>query len=145
MKKLDGIFIKTKIAEPIIKFETEETIVIEDFNKDIEKKEYYFTVKNYQNEENNKKRISEISFEMSIKIIKSNYNFPASFRLYCVKLENNEEKEITLENNKVENIFIEKNKEFANKYKLIVISEKNINDNLKTDIDIQVKVNQVKE
>lgn len=141
-EQLEKIFIKSEIAEPIIKFENmQETIIINDFNKNIGEKEYFFKIKNYEISEENEKRISEVSFNYFIEIKNKNNNFPVKYKLYDYNKE-----EMILTNNKTNKFNIEKNKEYEKIYKLVVSWDENRNiSNLEnnTDIEILVIVSQI--
>lgn len=141
-EKLEKTLIKAEIAEPIIKFESmNETIKVNNFNKNVDEKEYTFKIKNYEIIEDGKKKISEVSFDYVIEINNKNNNFPVKYKLY--DKQNGEE--IILNGNKSNKINIKKEKEFEKTYKLVVMwdeTKKMDASEKSTDIEILVRASQ---
>lgn len=139
-EKLDRIKVSSVIAQPIFKFEQMvETIDINNFNEESEK-EYIFKIKNFEIKEENQKRISQVSFEVTIEILNLSNNFPVKYQLY------DENKELILKENKSEKILIEKDIEFEKIYRLVVYFDKSFNmqnANNQSTIEILVKANQL--
>jgi hypothetical protein len=128
-KSTEYIEISAKIAEPIIKVEPLQDTVKYEIGKNSEKKEYLFTIKNYENN-----KISEVDFEVKIEI-KSNNNFPITYNLYdCSSNE-----EILNGNTKVEKLNVLKDEKFDKTYKLEVYCEDVNKVSGITEIEIEVE------
>lgn len=135
-ESLKNIYGKATIAEPIVKVEALQEPIITEFNKNTQAKEYYFTIKNYEINSNNEKRISEVDFEFAIQIKNSENTFPIKYELYECDTGN----EILNGNNTTEKIVMEKSKVFDKKYKLKVLWNSNIqaiaaNDNIEIIVE----------
>lgn len=133
---LNKIFVRTTIAEPIIVVENVQDTVISEMNKRSENKEYYFKIKNYK-QENNEKKTTEVDFDCYIEVKNSNIYFPIKYELYDCS--NNE---MILETkNESKKIHIEKNIEFEKNYKLVVSwDNKEIVQGNVDDIEIEIHI-----
>ena len=111
--KING---KATIAEPIIRVEPLQETITAEINKNVQIQEYFFIVKNYENDSNNNKRINEVDFSFYIEIENSNDNFPVKYELYDCETN----LEILKDSNRTESMDIIKNEEYEKKYKLLV-------------------------
>ena len=125
------------IAEPIIKVEPLQETIEYKINKNSEKKEYLFSIKNFENEPN--KKISEVDFEFYIEVKNSNNDFPINYKLYDCS----SNQEILKENSMTEKINIYKNEEFNKIYKLEIFYQENLNSSDSTEVEIEINVNQI--
>ena len=126
---------KIQTKAPIIRIDKLEDTINLELNKKTEPKEYFFIIKNYEIDELNNKRISEVDFNYNIEIINSDNKFPVKYELYdCTTGEKVETKN---------QYNIEKKKEYEKKYKLVV-SWNNLQSEMSntSDIDIVVNVSQ---
>ncbi len=136
-EKISNINLSFNIAEPIIIVEKKQDTIIKNINSNSPIQEFYFTIKNYKNIENNKK-ISEVDFEFDIEIKNSDDTFPIKYELYdCLSNEN-----ILLEDNRTEKIDVFKNIEFEGCYKLCVVYENKNSQSTSNSIDIEININQ---
>ena len=97
-EKISNIKLLLNIAEPIIKVEKNQDTIIKSVNQDTPIQEFYFTVKNYRNIDNEKK-ISEIDLEFEMEIVNSDDTFPIKYEIYdCLTNE-----KVLLDDNKSSN------------------------------------------
>jgi len=138
-KKITNISKNFSILEPIFNVEKlSDYSVINEYNKYSGNKEYFFKVKNYEIKDNIK-RISEVNFNYTIKIINSNNYFPIRYELYDADTNTLILKDSIL----TEKIFVAKDIEYEKNYKLNVIwdDEKEIAGDM-TNIGIEVNAYQ---
>lgn len=108
----------------------QETENLEISNK-TKNKEFFFTIKNYR-EENNGKKLTDINLEFAIEIEVTNREFPVEYKIY--DFSNNEE---IIETKKIK---LTKEKEFENKYKLVIYGKENETNKVLVQSDINIKV-----
>lgn len=132
-EKISNIKLLLNIAEPIIKVEKNQDTIIKSVNQDTPIQEFYFTVKNYRNIDNEKK-ISEIDLEFEMEIVNSDDTFPIKYEIYdCLTNE-----KVLLDDNKSSKINMYKNVEFERCYKLCITYEKQKSSSTENSIDISV-------
>ncbi len=83
-EKIENVSAYATIAEPIIKVEALQDVIIKEVTENMQVEDYYFCVKNYDQNDVNK-RINEIDFSYSIEIKMSNEKFPVKFKLYDIE------------------------------------------------------------
>lgn len=127
---LGKYFNKTKInvnsgvAIPIIKLEGEQKLII---NNNQENKVYNLAVKNYDENE----QITQVELEYYIEII-SKRNDDINFKIY------KEEKELNINNNKTEKFLLTKENKQQDNYKIEILLNKKISENILQNIEIKV-------
>ena len=127
---LGKYFNKTKInvnsgvAIPIIKLEGEQKLII---NKNQENKVYNLAVKNYDENE----QITQVELEYYIEII-SKRNDDINFKIY------KEEKELNINNNKTEKFLLTKENKQQDNYKIEILLNKKMSENILQNIEIKV-------
>ena len=127
---LGKYFNKTKInvnsgvAIPIIKLEGEQKLII---NNNQENKVYNLAVKNYDENE----QITQVELEYYIEII-SKRNDDINFKIY------KEEKELNINNNKTEKFLLTKENKQQDKYKIEILLNKKMSENILQNIEIKV-------
>lgn len=127
---LGKYFNKTKInvnsgvAIPIIKLEGEQKIII---NNNQENKVYNLAVKNYDENE----QITQIELEYYIEII-SPKNDNINLKIY------KEEKELNINNNKTEKFLLTKENKQQDNYKIEILLNKKMSENILQNIEIKV-------
>ena len=127
---LGKYFNKTKInvnsgvAIPIIKLEGEQKLII---NNNQENKVYNLAVKNYDENE----QITQVELEYYIEII-SKRNDDINFKIY------KEEKELNINNNKTEKFLLTKENKQKDNYKIEIILNKKMSENILQNIEIKV-------
>lgn len=127
---LGKYFNKTKInvnsgvAIPIIKLEGEQKLII---NNNQENKVYNLAVKNYDENE----QITQIELEYYIEII-SPKNDNINFKIY------KEEKELNINNNKTEKFLLTKENKQQDNYKIEILLNKKMSENILQNIEIKV-------
>lgn len=127
---LGKYFNKTKInvnsgvAIPIIKLEGEQKLII---NNNQENKEYNLAVKNYDENE----QITQVELEYYIEII-SKKNDDINFKIY------KEEKELNIINNKTEKFLLTKENKQQDNYKIEILLNKKISEDILQNIEIKV-------
>ncbi len=129
---LDKIQGYAVIAEPIVKLESLQDTIQLEINKETERKEYYFIIKNYEIDSKNNKRISEVDFSYDIEIEITDNNFPIKYELYDIST-----------NEKIQNkskFDMPKNIEFEKKYKLVIYWN-DLQEEMSNKADINIKVN----
>ena len=127
---LGKYFNKTKInvnsgvAIPIIKLEGEQKLII---NNNQENKVYNLAVKNYDENE----QITQVELEYYIEII-SKRNDDINFKIY------KEEKELNINNNKTEKFLLTKENKQQDNYKIEILLNKKMSENILQNIEIKV-------
>lgn len=127
---LGKYFNKTKInvnsgvAIPIIKLEGEQKLII---NNNQENKVYNLAVKNYDENE----QITQIELEYYIEII-SPKNDNINLKIY------KEEKELNINNNKTEKFLLTKENKQQDNYKIEILLNKKMSENILQNIEIKV-------
>lgn len=127
---LGKYFNKTKInvnsgvAIPIIKLEGEQKLII---NNNQENKVYNLAVKNYDENE----QITQIELEYYIEII-SPKNDNINLKIY------KEEKELNINNNKTEKFLLTKENKQQDNYKIEILLNKRMSENILQNIEIKV-------
>lgn len=127
---LGKYFNKTKInvnsgvAIPIIKLEGEQKLII---NNNQENKVYNLAVKNYDENE----QITQVELEYYIEII-SKKNDDINFKIY------KEEKELNINNNKTEKFLLTKENKQQDNYKIEILLNKKISENILQNVEIKV-------
>lgn len=127
---LGKYFNKTKInvnsgvAIPIIKLEGEQKLII---NNNQENKVYNLAVKNYDEDE----QITQVELEYYIEII-SKKNEDINFKIY------KEEKELNINNNKTEKFLLTKENKQQDNYKIEILLNKKISEDILQNIEIKV-------
>lgn len=127
---LGKYFNKTKInvnsgvAIPIIKLEGEQKLII---NNNQENKVYNLAVKNYDENE----QITQVELEYYIEII-SKKNDDINFKIY------KEEKELNINNNKTEKFLLTKENKQQDNYKIEILLNKKISEDILQNIEIKV-------
>lgn len=127
---LGKYFNKTKInvnsgvAIPIIKLEGEQKLII---NNNQENKVYNLAVKNYDENE----QITQIELEYYIEII-SPKNDNINLKIY------KEEKELNINNNKTEKFLLIKENKQQDNYKIEILLNKKMSENILQNIEIKV-------
>lgn len=127
---LGKYFNKTKInvnsgvAIPIIKLEGEQKLII---NNNQENKVYNLAVKNYDENE----QITQVELEYYIEII-SKKNDDINFKIY------KEEKELNINNNKTEKFLLTKENKQRDNYKIEILLNKKISEDILQNIEIKV-------
>lgn len=127
---LGKYFNKTKInvnsgvAMPIIKLEGEQKLII---NNNQENKVYNLAVKNYDENE----QITQIELEYYIEII-SPKNDNINLKIY------KEEKELNINNNKTEKFLLTKENKQQDNYKIEILLNKKMSENILQNIEIKV-------
>ena len=127
---LGKYFNKTKInvnsgvAIPIIKLEGEQKLII---NNNQENKVYNLAVKNYDENE----QITQVELEYYIEII-SKKNDDINFKIY------KEEKELNIINNKTEKFLLTKENKQQDNYKIEILLNKKISEDILQNIEIKV-------
>lgn len=127
---LGKYFNKTKInvnsgvAIPIIKLEGEQKLII---NNNQENKVYNLAVKNYDENE----QITQVELEYYIEII-SKKNDDINFKIY------KEEKELNINNNKNREILLTKENKQRDNYKIEILLNKKISEDILQNIEIKV-------
>ena len=127
---LGKYFNKTKInvnsgvAIPIIKLEGEQKLII---NNTQENKVYNLAVKNYDENE----QITQIELEYYIEII-SPKNDNINLKIY------KEEKELNINNNKTEKFLLTKENKQQDNYKIEILLNKKMSENILQNIEIKV-------
>lgn len=127
---LGKYFNKTKInvnsgvAIPIIKLEGEQKLIINNNQKNTV---YNLAVKNY--DENDK--ITQVELEYYIEII-SKKNDDINFKIY------KEEKELNINNNKTEKFLLTKENKQRDKYKIEILLNKKISEDILQNVEIKV-------
>ena len=127
---LGKYFNKTKInvnsgvAIPIIKLEGEQKLII---NNNQENKVYNLAVKNYDENE----QITQVELEYYIEII-SKKNDYINFKIY------KEEKELNIINNKTEKFLLTKENKQQDNYKIEILLNKKISEDILQNIEIKV-------
>ena len=127
---LGKYFNKTKInvnsgvAIPIIKLEGEQKLII---NNNQENKVYNLAVKNYDENE----QITQVELEYYIEII-SKKNEDINFKIY------KEEKELNINNNKTEKFLLTKENKQQDNYKIEILLNKKISEDILQNIEIKV-------
>ena len=127
---LGKYFNKTKInvnsgvAIPIIKLEGEQKLII---NNNQENKVYNLAVKNYDENE----QITQVELEYYIEII-SKKNDNINFKIY------KEEKELNINNNKTENFLLTKENKQRDNYKIEILLNKKISEDILQNVEIKV-------
>lgn len=127
---LGKYFNKTKInvnsgvAIPIIKLEGEQKLII---NNNQENKVYNLAVKNYDENE----QITQVELEYYIEII-SKKNDDINFKIY------KEEKELNINNNKTEKFLLTKENKQQDNYKIEILLNKKMSENILQNIEIKV-------
>ena len=127
---LGKYFNKTKInvnsgvSIPIIKLEGEQKLII---NNNQENKVYNLAVKNYDENE----QITQVELEYYIEII-SKKNDDINFKIY------KEEKELNIINNKTEKFLLTKENKQQDNYKIEIILNKKISEDILQNIEIKV-------
>lgn len=127
---LGKYFSKTKInvnsgvAIPIIKLEGEQKLII---NNNQENKVYNLAVKNYDENE----QITQVELEYYIEII-SKRNDDINFKIY------KEEKELNINNNKTEKFLLTKENKQQDNYKIEILLNKKMSENILQNIEIKV-------
>lgn len=133
IRKIEG---NAVIAEPIVVVEKKQEKIISNFDKNTVK-EYYFTVKNYKYDEN--QRISEVDFVYNIEIKNSTSNFPVKYQLYnCDSGE-----ELLKDNTKTNDLILYKNQKCENEFKLIANWKDIENLDSQCEVDILINASQV--
>ena len=127
---LGKYFNKTKInvnsgvAIPIIKLEGEQKLII---NNNQGNKVYNLAVKNYDENE----QITQVELEYYIEII-SKKNDNINFKIY------KEEKELNINNNKTENFLLTKENKQRDNYKIEILLNKKISEDILQNVEIKV-------
>lgn len=127
---LGKYFNKTKInvnsgvAIPIIKLEGEQKLII---NNNQGNKVYNLAVKNYDENE----QITQVELEYYIEII-SKKNEDINFKIY------KEEKELNINNNKTEKFLLTKENKQQDNYKIEILLNKKISEDILQNIEIKV-------
>lgn len=127
---LGKYFNKTKInvnsgvAIHIIKLEGEQKLII---NNNQENKVYNLAVKNYDENE----QITQVELEYYIEII-SKKNDDINFKIY------KEEKELNINNNKTEKFLLTKENKQQDNYKIEILLNKKISEDILQNIEIKV-------
>lgn len=122
---------KAIVAEPIILIE-KDNVITKEYNKKAGVLEYYFKIKNYDNE-----KINEVECFYNIEILENNQNFPIEYKL--IDLSNNQE--ITINNNKSIEFLIGSSIKEEDSYKLEVRwKDKEINQ-YSSSLQISLKTN----
>lgn len=127
---LGKYFNKTKInvnsgvAIPIIKLEGEQKLII---NNNQENKVYNLAVKNYDENE----QITQVELKYYIEII-SKKNDDINFKIY------KEEKELNINNNKTEKFLLTKENKQQDNYKIEILLNKKISEDILQNIEIKV-------
>lgn len=127
---LGKYFNKTKInvnsgvAIPIIKLEGEQKLII---NNNQGNKVYNLAVKNYDENE----QITQVELEYYIEII-SKKNDDINFKIY------KEEKELNINNNKTEKFLLTKENKQQDNYKIEILLNKKISEDILQNIEIKV-------
>lgn len=127
---LGKYFNKTKInvnsgvAIPIIKLEGEQKLII---NNNQENKVYNLAVKNYDENE----QITQVELEYYIEII-TKKNDDINFKIY------KEEKELNINNNKTEKFLLTKENKQQDNYKIEILLNKKISEDILQNIEIKV-------
>lgn len=127
---LGKYFNKTKInvnsgvAIPIIKLEGEQKLII---NNNQENKVYNLAVKNYDENE----QITQVELEYYIEII-AKRNDDINFKIY------KEEKELNINNNKTEKFLLTKENKQQDNYKIEILLNKKMSENILQNIEIKV-------
>lgn len=127
---LGKYFNKTKInvnsgvAIPIIKLEGEQKLII---NNNQGNKVYNLAVKNYDENE----QITQVELEYYIEII-SKKNDDINFKIY------KEEKELNINNNKTEKFLLTKENKQQDNYKIEILLNKKISENILQNVEIKV-------
>ena len=140
-KKITNMQNSFSISEPIFKIENlSDYALFNEYNKYSGNKEYFFKVKNYELD-GDVKRISEVNFFYTIKIINSNNYFPIRCELYDVDTNTLILRDAIL----TEKIFVAKDVEYEKNYKLSVVwdDEKEISGDM-TNVNIEVNAYQSK-
>ena len=127
---LGKYFNKTKInvnsgvAIPIIKLEGEQKLII---NNNQGNKVYNLAVKNYDENE----QITQVELEYYIEII-SKKNDNINFKIY------KEEKELNINNKKTENFLLTKENKQRDNYKIEILLNKKISEDILQNVEIKV-------
>lgn len=133
---LGKYFNKTKInvnsgvAIPIIKLEGEQKLII---NNNQENKVYNLAVKNYDENE----QITQVELEYYIEII-SKKNDDINFKIY------KEKKELNINNNKTEKFLLTKENKQQDNYKIEILLNKKISEDILQNVEIKVYSEQKK-
>ena len=122
--------IHSKILEPIVVLEKEETIQTQ-MDENSFPMEYHFSICNYREEE-----INEVEFEYTIEIKNSAENFPVSCQLWdCDK-----DSEIPLLNGKSEKLTIKKSVKEIRNFKLL-LEWRELSGDMAEHLQIRLKIN----
>jgi len=118
------INVNSGVAIPIIKLEGEQKLII---NNNQENKVYNLAVKNYDENE----QITQVELEYYIEII-SKKNDDINFKIY------KEEKELNINNNKTEKFLLTKENKQRDNYKIEILLNKKISEDILQNIEIKV-------